>query len=102
MIKNFFENLKIPEKGEIFETVLKDKNVVIERIVSSENIEPKEYIQEQDEWVIVLKGSAEIKIGEEILYLKEGDFVFIPSKKPHWVLKAEKGTVWLAVHIFTC
>ncbi len=100
MIKNFFENLKIPEKGETFETILKNKNVIIERIVSSDNIEPKEYIQEQDEWVILLKGKAILKIENKILELKEGDFVFIPSKKPHWVLKTEKGTVWLAVHIY--
>ncbi len=99
MKKNIFENNKIIEKGEIFEVILKDKNVIIEKIISSDNIEPKEYIQEQDEWVIVLKGSGELEINKEIIKMKEGDYIFIPSKTPHKVLNIEKGTVWLAVHI---
>jgi len=100
MKKNIFENNKIIEKGEIFEVILKDKNVIIEKIISSDNIEPKEYIQEQDEWVIVLKGSGELEINKEIIKMKEGDYIFIPSKTPHKVLNVEKGTVWLAVHIY--
>ncbi len=100
MKKNIFENNKIIEKGEIFEVILKDKNVIIEKIISSDNIEPKEYIQEQDEWVIVLKGSGELEINKEIIKMKEGDYIFIPSKTLHKVLNVEKGTVWLAVHIY--
>ncbi len=100
MKNNLFENLNVPEKGEIFETLLKCKNVVIERIISSDNVEPKEYIQEQDEWVILLKGKAILKIENETLELKEGDYIFIPKEKSHSVLETEKGTVWLAVHIY--
>jgi cupin 2 domain-containing protein len=97
---NIFENINVPEYGEIFEILLKNKNIIIERIISSDKVEPKEYIQEQDEWVIVSKGKAKLEINGEILNLKEGDYIFIPSNTPHKVLETEKGTIWIAVHIY--
>ncbi len=100
MVKNIYKDIKIPESGEMFEKLLETKNVFIERIVSSDKPENKEYIQEQDEWVILLKGKAELEIKGEKISLKEGDYIYIPSKTPHRVLKTEKGTIWLAVHIF--
>ncbi len=100
MVRNLFENIDIPEKGEIFEKLLEKKNVLIEKIISSSKPENTEYIQEQDEWVILLKGNAELEIEGKNVSLKEGDYIFIPSKTPHKVLKTGKGTVWLAVHIF--
>ncbi len=100
MKNNFFENLNIPEEDENFETLLKCKNIIIERIVSSDNIKPKEYKQEQDEWVILMKGNAEIEVDGKKFILNEGDYIFIPSKTSHRVLKTEKGTIWLAVHIY--
>ncbi len=100
MVKNIFGNLTVPDVGEDFKQILKTKNVLIERIVSSDRLEPKEYIQEQDEWVVLLKGKAVLKIEEKIVELEEGDYVFIPSKTSHTVLKTEKGTIWLAVHIY--
>ncbi len=31
--------------------------------------------------------------------LERGDFFVIPANTPHRVLKTEKGTRWLAIHI---
>ena len=100
MVGNIFENVNIPEKGELFEEILKTKNILIERIISSDNIKEKEYLQEQDEWVILLRGEAKLEIKGETMLLKEGDYIFIPSNTPHKVLETSKGAIWLAVHIF--
>ena len=88
-----------PEKGELFDTLLEDKNIKIVRIVSSGKPETKEYCQEEDEWVIVLEGSAILLLSDREIDLKKGDSVFIPSKTKHKVLHTSKGTLWLAVHI---
>ncbi len=97
---NIYEDFHIPEKGEIFQTLERVKNVKIERIISSDKIPVNEYNQKQDEWVLILKGEATLNINGEIKYMKEGDFIFIPAYTPHRVLEVKKGTVWLAVHIF--
>lgn len=52
---NIFDYIT-PSKNETFTTLLKHKNIKINRIVSAENIEPIEYIQEE-EWLVVIRGS---------------------------------------------
>ncbi len=37
----------------------------------------------QEETIHVLKGKFKVRIGDEIFYLKEGDFAYLPSKVPH-------------------
>src|SRR5216684_3777218 len=37
----------------------------------------------QEEIIHVLKGRYKIRIGEEIFYLEEGGFAYLPSKVPH-------------------
>jgi quercetin dioxygenase-like cupin family protein len=37
----------------------------------------------QEETIHVLKGKFKVRIGEEIFYLNEGDFAYLPSKVPH-------------------
>ncbi len=88
-----------PEKGEIFTTLLKHKNIQIARIVSSDSVEEETYIQDEDEWVVVLEGEAMLHIEEEQKKLLKGDILFIPAKTPHTVLSTQKGTLWLAIHI---
>ena len=92
--------MKAPTEGEIFDSLLNHKNVKIERIISSDKIQDKEYAQEQDEWVILLKGKATLNLAGDMHELNEGDYLFIPAKQKHKIVKTELGTVWLAVHIF--
>ena len=86
--------------AEIFTTLLEHKNIKIERIVSSDKISDKVYVQKQDEWVFLLKGKAKLDLDGKMIELKEGESLFIPSGKKHKVLQTQSGTVWLAVHIF--
>jgi len=90
----------LPETGENFATLLEHKNVRIVRIVSSDKLEPTEYCQEEDEWVAVLEGEAELELTGEPRKLSRGEMLFIPARTPHKVLKTTPGTLWLAIHIF--
>ena len=96
---NLFDYV-LPQKGETFTPLLEHKNIKINRIVSSSSIEPVEYIQEEDEWLVLLEGEATLFIGNKEKILSKGETLFIPAKTPHTVLKTSSGTVWLTVHIF--
>ena len=89
----------IPVTGETFTSLLKHKNITINRIVSADTLDEKTYIQEEDEWVILLEGEAILQIEAKEEKLIKGDSLLIPAKTPHKVLHTRKGTLWLTVHI---
>jgi len=93
-------NYITPKIGESFTTLLEHKNIKINRIVSSSEVVPVEYIQEEDEWLVLLEGEATLFINNEEKILTKGKTLFIPAKVPHQVLKTTAGTVWLTIHIF--
>ena len=99
--KNLFNNLPSLSSGEEFTNLLNCRNVVIERIVSSSKPDTIIYNQPQDEWVILIQGIAELKINDDVIPLKTGDYLFIPSKTPHQVMKTSANCIWLAVHIYS-
>jgi cupin 2 domain-containing protein len=100
IVKNLFENTTSPPaEGETFDTLLAHKNLLIERILSSTKITPGEYVQSQDEWVLLLQGEALLDVAGESVPLKSGDYLFLPSGTPHTVLKVSEGALWLAVHL---
>ncbi|MGC9352025.1 MAG: cupin domain-containing protein, partial [Sulfurovum sp.] len=65
----------------------------------SDRLEPKQYCQEMDEWVILLEGEATLRIESERRTLHQGEFIHIPAHTPHEVLTTQKGTLWLALYI---
>jgi len=89
-----------PKSGETFTTLLEHKNIKINRIVSSADVKPIEYNQEEDEWLVLLEGEATLLIDKKEEVLTKGETLFIPAKTPHTVLKTSDGTVWLTIHIF--
>lgn len=99
LLSNIYDYIP-PMSGEEFNTLLSHKNIKIIQIVSSNNLEPTEYIQDEDEWVVLLKGSAKLIIDNQDIELKSGDYLFIPAHTPHTLLSVEDGTLWLAVHIY--
>ena len=96
---NIFDYIS-PKSGETFTTLLEHKNIKINRIVSASDIEPVEYMQEEDEWLVLLEGEATLLLDNKEKILTNGDTLFIPAKVPHTVLKTTDGTTWLTVHIF--
>ena len=96
---NIFDTITL-EHGENFTTLLEHKNIKINRIVSSSDVKSIEYIQDEDEWLVLLEGEATLHIEGKEKILTKGETLFIPAKVPHKVLKTNDGTVWLTVHIF--
>jgi len=89
-----------PAAGEeLFLALLSHRNLVVEQILSGASDERADYLQEQDEWVVVLAGGAAITVDGEPVELGPGDWVFLPAGVPHTVERTEAGTSWLAVHL---
>jgi len=95
----------IPEKlsHEVVDILIHQDDVKIERIVSKGHRSPKSgwYDQHQNEWVIVLKGSAIItfEAGEDTS-LQAGDHINIPAHTKHKVSWTDPDieTIWLAIY----
>jgi len=98
-IGNLFLDTEPPVQGEKFETLLTHKNLVVERIVSSADTEPVEYVQAQDEWIVLVRGTAVLRRAGEVLALTAGDYLFIPAGISHRVESTSDGALWLAVHL---
>ena len=100
---NLFDDLPRQADEELFTELLRRKGARIERIVSTGQSTPvdKPYHQPYDEWVLLVSGSAGLWIeGEGERELRPGDYILIPSHRPHrvtWTAKDEP-TIWLAVH----
>jgi cupin 2 domain-containing protein len=96
---NFFNAPTPPTHGERFDTLLTHRNLVIERIVSGADIQPVEYVQPQDEWVLLVQGAAIMDVAGTRTVLGAGDYLFLPAGTPHRVESCEPGTLWLAIHL---
>ncbi len=101
MTTNLFTDLPANLPDELLTTLLEATNVRIERIVSHGHVSPEGfwYDQNDNEWVIVLKGAARLRFEDSILEMKPGDFVNIPAHKKHRVewTTPDEPTIWLAV-----
>ena len=103
-VLNLFDSLPGKSEEEVITELLSRKRVRIERIVSTGQSTPENrpLIQESDEWVLLLAGSAGLWIdGEGGRDLRRGDHVLVPAHRAHrvtWTAKNEP-TVWLAVHL---
>jgi cupin 2 domain-containing protein len=103
-IRNILADLPPALSGEVVDTLAESDSVRIERIVSNGQATPEGewYDQEQEEWVLVLAGSAGLLFegAQGPQRLVAGDWALIPAGCRHrvaWTDPAVK-TVWLAVH----
>ena len=101
---NIFSAIPKDLDQEAVEEIINSGNFRIERIMSRGHSTPpgQWYDQDQDEWVIVLAGSAALLFegSYHASTLKPGDYVNIPAHVKHkveWTNQAEE-TIWLAVH----
>ena len=103
-VKNIFSDVPQSVPEEIFENLISSENCKSERIVSRGHTTPEEkwYDQDKNEFVLILRGNAELLFKEknELVKMKEGDYVNIPAHKKHRVEKTstEKETIWLVIH----
>jgi len=102
---NIFADIPAKSAEELFETILKRSGTRIERIISYGQSTPEGewYDQEHDEWVLLISGFAELEIeGEiELRRLRPGDYLFLPARCRHRVVRTDavEKTIWLAIHI---
>ncbi len=97
---------QIPEKlpqREVFETLVPDKGILVERIISNGqgSEEGFWYEQERDELVFLLQGRAKLAWDNgKNLEMNRGDWVLIPARERHrveWTSSAPP-CIWLAIH----
>ncbi|MGV7029520.1 cupin domain-containing protein [Methylobacterium symbioticum] len=97
----------LPPAGpeEVFTRLLAATGLVVERIVSTGQASPPGffYDQPQDEWVLVLSGTAELRFADEAAprRLGPGDHLLIPARRRHRVERTDRDppTIWLALHL---
>ncbi|MCJ7766196.1 MAG: cupin domain-containing protein [Thiovulaceae bacterium] len=90
----------LPERGkERFTELFNFKNVVINRIVSNNIVNGEWYEQAEDEWLVLLEGDALLEFEDEEKSLRQGETLFIPAGRRHFVKSSSEKTVWLTVHI---
>ena len=109
--------LFLPDE-ELFESIVCNDKILIERIISTGQTTPKgEWYngayklpnriretapcQDKNEWVILLQGEAVLSYEDKSqIELKAGDYLFIPAHKKHRVEYTSTSIpcIWLAVH----
>jgi cupin 2 domain-containing protein len=94
---------KSPVEYELFEEILSNNDILIERIISTGQKTPegKWLQQDRDEWVMLLQGEAKLSFENDgSLILKKGDYIFIPTAARHRVeyTSVEPPCVWIAIH----
>lgn len=96
-IYNIFENLEFSSGREIEEIIFENEKIKIIRTASFGQVT---YYYDQDDLEIVKieKGWAKLEIEGEILDLKEGDILEIPSHKIHRVIDQGK-TLWMCIFV---
>ena len=102
MKKNLFDGIPDSAPEEVFLELLAAESVRIERIVSFGQSSPDGfwYEQEENEWVLLLEGSATLGFDDgESIDLEPGDYLDIPAGCRHRVEKTagDGRTVWLTV-----
>lgn len=101
-LENIFDSIPDNLDEEVFDLLLQNNQIKIERIISKGQSSPKSgwYDQDKNEWVIVLKGEAIISFenGEDA-NLKAGSYLHIPAHIKHKVkwTDPDAETIWLAV-----
>lgn len=101
MVGNLCENLPDTLPEELTTVLAGNDAVKIERIVSDGHQSEKGfwYDQGQNEWVLLVSGSAVLEFEDRKQELKPGDYVLIPAHQKHRVnsTATTEKTVWLAV-----
>ena len=98
-VRNLYATPPAPPSGELFERLAEMGTTVVERITSSAHPDGEVYVQEQDEWVVLLRGEATLEVDGRLLHLDQGDSVLLPARTPHRVRATSAGALWLAVHV---
>jgi cupin 2 domain-containing protein len=102
---NLFAEIASALREEEIARLFEAPGILIERIVSNGQMSPPGfwYDQAETEWVLVVRGAAEILFEDENVArkLKAGDYLVIAPHRRHRVTwtDPQQPTIWLAIHI---
>ena len=102
MIKSIYSKIPKELSRELIENIASSNEIKIERIISKGHKTPKDswYNQDKREFVLLIKGSAELLFyPNKLVKMKEGDYIIIPAHKKHRVenTSTKTETIWLTV-----
>lgn len=102
MVRNLLAGVPKHLHAELVETLAGSRGVRIERIVSRGHSSPEGfwYDQEEEEFVLLISGAAELEFEEGSEVLNSGDWLLIPAHCRHRVkwTAPDEATIWLAVY----
>ena len=87
-----------PDVGERFSDLARLGDCRVELILSSEAAVDTVYDQPHDEWVVLLDGAATLDVEGERVALAAGEWLLLPARTRHRVVRVVQGSRWLAVH----
>lgn len=97
---NIYDLPELPIEEELLETMFENKTVRIERIVSTGQETDGWYDQEEDEYIVLVEGSAKLEYEDgSTVELKRGDSLLIPAHQVHRVAytSEDPACIWLCV-----
>lgn len=94
---NLFDRIKFSDLEEVEEGVFENDRVRTLRTMSLNQVTDF-MVQDEDEFVILMKGLASIETEDEIVRMKRGDFLFIPKGLRHRVIDQDKA-IWFCLFI---
>ena len=102
-VRNLFALPRAPAEEELFEPLLPDRGVLVERIISNGQSTPAgDWLeQDRDEWVALLQGRASLSFADGQRFdLSAGDHLLIAAGVRHRVEATSRrpACIWLAVH----
>lgn len=101
---NLFDNLPADRTAEHFDILATLGDGKVERIVTFGQCSAEGfwYDQDQDEWVLLLRGRARLEIEgiREPVVLNPGDYINLPAHTRHRVAwtTPDEPTIWLTIH----
>lgn len=100
-VNNIFDDIPRNLPQEVVQTLIRENDVRIERIISHGHASASDfwYNQPQHEWVILLQGAARLQFEDCMVEMKPGDFIHIAAFVKHRVdwTTPDEPTVWLGV-----
>ncbi|GHT43918.1 hypothetical protein FACS189454_00020 [Planctomycetales bacterium] len=99
---NLLTNLPASLPDELIEKIVVADSVRIERIISTGHSSPPDfwYDQDENEWVIILQGSAVLEFENETRNLVSGNYVLIPAHQKHRVQSTSSSEPTICLSIF--
>jgi len=101
-LNNIFAEIPDELDNELMDVLQQSDNIKIQRIVSKGQVSPETgwYDQQQNEWVIVIKGEAIITFEQTEVAMQAGSYINIPAHTKHKVswTHPDLETIWLVVY----